>query len=415
MDAIILGNQDVLLKVMEFLGPRHVCIGLGATSRNFQRLSRGDSLWRVFWRDRCRYGPTGSDGDDGGGADGAGVGDVHKAALTFRHAIHEMGLADKLLCSSATRTKSGAANTKGKSEELAEAECDTGLTLYHAYVQKHSSMKLTNLRVEPFGHRFETDDELERCNLKSPQCTQTWPGQLSLVAVDDLPMRHRQSNSRVTCLNSAEAWCDYPGCTNARCGPEGCLRCYRFLPREFSHSRGAVRVYRECSRRDYDLVSFVTKCSWCSVSYCNEHVGVSGSRNRRRSHSNTASWYKCDECNLSSCPDCVSQVFLSPPEARGCGVITAGEACSTNICKRCTWYVGKKRQCRRDGNVPGGDYSKIQDEDDGIVTVKGDGTDSKVRMEFEEVETCCSKCLRHVEFRWKELSQVQESFGGFMP
>ena len=129
---------------------------------------------------------------------------------------------------------------------------------------------------------------------------------------------------------------------------------------------------------------------------------------------NSPLWYKCDECGLSSCLDCVSQVFVSPPDMRGCSVVTAGKACRRNACSNCIWYVGKRKKYVS-GNIPGDTRKPEQSAD--VITVKGADALKTRRNEWEEIETCCSKCLRHVEFRLKELAQVQDTFGlwGIMP
>ena len=168
---------------------------------------------------------------------------------------------------------------------------------------------------------------------------------------------------------------------------------------------------RECSERNYDMTSFV-KCSWCSVSCCNEHIDIM--HQNRNGVKGNEPWYKCDECNLSSCPDCVSQVFLSPPDMDGCKVVTAGKTCHRVVCNKCIWYVGKKKLDIVQ-NIPGGDYSRFGNFAE-IITVKGSELlKMDEPIDFGEVETCCARCLRHVEFRWKELVQITNSFGGFMP
>eukprot|EP00581_Thalassiosira_minuscula_P004235 CAMPEP_0183744528 /NCGR_PEP_ID=MMETSP0737-20130205/65775_1 /TAXON_ID=385413 /ORGANISM="Thalassiosira miniscula, Strain CCMP1093" /LENGTH=417 /DNA_ID=CAMNT_0025980169 /DNA_START=29 /DNA_END=1282 /DNA_ORIENTATION=+ len=417
---------------MEFLGPRHACITIGATCQDLRQLSKSNSLWNVFWKARCLF-PDVGDNDD----DGDGVASVHKAAYMFRHAIHEMGLDDKLLHASHPQTKSATRQmAKIKKEGEQPQSKDESTSLYFAYIQRHTMTKLTNLRLHPFPRRLKNDDETPPPDLRPPLCSQTWPGQLSsLVASENLDDDNYHRN-RVTCLNAAEAWCDHPGCDEARCGPQGCLRCYRFLPRDYgmSASGGGLWQARECSERSYDVTWFV-KCSWCSVSFCNIHV------RERYGTTSTTSWYKCDECQLSSCPDCVSQVFVSPPDVDGCQVVTAGKACRRPVCTKCIWYVGRETQivvgnipagkaCRRPvctkciwyvgretqivvGNIPGGDYACRGDSE--IVTVKGAEVDNWKFREWEDLEKSCSKCLRHVEFRMKELAQVQDAFGGLMP
>eukprot|EP00579_Thalassiosira_antarctica_P024958 CAMPEP_0202014728 /NCGR_PEP_ID=MMETSP0905-20130828/29965_1 /ASSEMBLY_ACC=CAM_ASM_000554 /TAXON_ID=420261 /ORGANISM="Thalassiosira antarctica, Strain CCMP982" /LENGTH=393 /DNA_ID=CAMNT_0048574709 /DNA_START=96 /DNA_END=1274 /DNA_ORIENTATION=+ len=388
----ILSNNDVLLRTMEFLGPRHTCIGIGATCQDLRQLSQCNSLWRVFWETRCLF-PEQEERNPSDESCGA---TVHKAASVFRHAIHEMDLTDKI---HASCMKNKSANRPISEEDQSEAE-EESTVLYSAYIQKHSMMKLTNLRVEPFAPRqLKNNNEIEQSsNLESPLCSQTWPGQASLV---DNPNNMR--NRVVTCQKSADGWCDHPTCKQARCGPKGCLRAYRFLLPDYSLSASGGLV-RECSERNYDYITFV-KCSWCSVSFCNEHVDRYYKQTKDRPTGR--SWYNCDECQLSSCPDCVSQVFPSPPDMNGCRVVTAGRPCRRNVCTKCIWYVGKEKQ-RTTVGIPGGDYAQSGEESE-IITVKGaEATAGRDGQEWEEVETACSKCLRHVEFRWKELEQVQD-------
>eukprot|EP00584_Thalassiosira_punctigera_P003712 CAMPEP_0172537828 /NCGR_PEP_ID=MMETSP1067-20121228/9365_1 /TAXON_ID=265564 ORGANISM="Thalassiosira punctigera, Strain Tpunct2005C2" /NCGR_SAMPLE_ID=MMETSP1067 /ASSEMBLY_ACC=CAM_ASM_000444 /LENGTH=98 /DNA_ID=CAMNT_0013323211 /DNA_START=24 /DNA_END=320 /DNA_ORIENTATION=+ len=95
-----------------------------------------------------------------------------------------------------------------------------------------------------------------------------------------------------------------------------------------------------------------------------------------------------------------------------CKVVTAGKTCLKKVCTKCIWYVGRKKQ-NLARNIPGGDYNQSSASD--ITIVKGSETTGSEGQEWEEVETSCSKCLRHVEFRWKELAHVQDAFGGFMP
>ncbi|KAL7532733.1 hypothetical protein ACHAXR_005580 [Thalassiosira sp. AJA248-18] len=418
----ILSNNDVLLRTMEFLGPRHVCIGIGATCQHLHQLSKCNSLWRVFWEARC-LSPSDEDSSATAADDNEEVfAAVHKAAIAFQHAVYDMDLTDKIFTSCMVK-KRMIANEHNNGEKYSESDGDgdgeNTTLLYSAYIQKHTMMKLTNLRVGPFGHQLKKN-ELEQSNLESPLCTQTWPGQLSLV-VDEAIEGNMRNNHRVTCLNSAESWCDHPTCNEARCGPTGCMRCYRFLPRDYSLSATGQLARGECTERNYDLVSFV-KCSWCSVSFCNQHVDRYYDQKQRGDRPPAArrasSWYKCDECQLSSCPDCVSQIFLSPPDVEGCKVVTAGKVCRRDVCKNCMWYIGKeKKQHDIKENIPGGDYSQSIESAE-IVTMKGVDVllGGKKVVQWEDgLETSCSKCLRHVEFRLKELAQVQESFGGFMP
>jgi hypothetical protein len=462
-------NDDILLRVMEYLGPHHACIGLGSTCRNLRRLSKDDSLWRAFWVSRCclhllppsssrQHLPGRKEEKDknknkmkekekdtekeksryycGGDNDDDDIEEVgpHGTALVFRRVMREMD-----------RSGGDVVATPSPSP------------LYEAYVRVHTMMKLHNLRVEAIvvggggssGRIIpKSDDDIaavERLtNLIAPACTQTWPGRLSdrRVMVDDSGIiaagdnnNNDNNNGRVgayviTCLNPAEAWCDDPKCDVARCGgSRGCLRRYRFSPippiisSEFLFGTGGSD--RECE----SPLSFV-KCSWCCVSFCNEHGGGGGSDDyfeRRRRHPGGGgggicgmrSWYECDECNLSSCPDCVSQVFpLYPPDEGGCRVVTAGRACRRSVCAMCVWRVGRKKQpngmTTMTEHVPGGDYGHLRRESSSYDVVTTRGIESH-REEWEEYETCCSRCLRHVEFRWRELTRVHESFSGFMP
>ena len=404
--ANIFENRDVVIRLMEYLGPRHVCLSLGSTCRTLHRLSQSNSLWKIFWMRRCLYTKSTNNGEyDRYTADN----NSHGAANVFRHAIYEMNLVEKL------KLFSFMSILQDRNSAQQSYDQDNDNTLYLAYVQQHTSMKLTNLRVQPFRQHQHTATKplgQQAVKLGSPVCTQTWPGQLSLI--ENIMDEDVNNNTRITCLNPAESWCDHPNCNHARCGTQGCLRCYRFLPRDYSMSAGGTIMSRECTERSYDFLSFV-KCSWCSVSFCNEHVGVARNRNVEQGQHTTPAWYKCDECNLSSCPDCVSQVFLSPPDMDGCNVVIADNTCHRKICKECTWFVGrKKNQQNISMNIPGGDYTQQIASESAIITVKGSSKETK-EIEWEEVETCCSKCLRHVEFRWRELAQMQDSFGGLMP
>jgi hypothetical protein len=102
-------NPDILLHILEFLGPRSTCLTIGSTNHTLRQLSQCDSLWRIFWVRRCLFFdkrmkkgdlphqllPNSSVRDDdwnnydskedGSGGEVA----VHNAVLTFRHdAIH---------------------------------------------------------------------------------------------------------------------------------------------------------------------------------------------------------------------------------------------------------------------------------------------------------------------------------------
>jgi len=385
----IFDNNDILIRIFQYLGPRHV-FGIGSTNHKLRQISKSDALWKGFWEIRCLYTSRRKPSDESSNDNTTIDDNVHKAAYVFRHAIFWMNLRDKL--QRPADITATIQNNNAKIENHTAIDSSDDHELYKAYIQKHTSMKLSNLRVEPFGRQLNTD-KLGQSNLRAPLCNQTWPGQLSLAMNNPVG-----NNTRITCLNPAEAWCDYPSCSQARCGPQGCLRCYRFLPRDYALS-ATGQIQRECSDRNYNSLSFV-KCSWCSVSYCSHHL---------------ADWYKCDECNLQSCRDCISQVFQSPPDMKGCNVVTAGDTCRRMICAQCTWYVGKKKQQNINRNIPGGNYKQASEAD--IVTIKGSELITKEgnKLEWEEVDTCCSKCLRHVEFRLKELEQMNLGFGGLMP
>ena len=368
--------------------------------------------------------------------DDLGYNEVHKAALTFRHALHLLNLQGK---SPSTHP------SQEEEEEANDYRCNETATysLYAAYIQCHAMMKLTNLR--PFqSSDGGVGDEAEHYQLRQKVCTQTWPGQLSLLNERLLQPNvnndnnGNNNNNTVTCLNAAETWCDHPTCNQARCGPLGCLRCYRFLPppvqrlqqqqRQQQHRGNRIAgdldgpgdilgAWRECTERNYDFVSFV-KCDWCSVSLCNKHINVYNNHNNgnKKKEGQGAIWYKCDECNQSSCPECISQVFpIQTPTI--CNVVTAGKMCGRQICSNCIWAVGKEGSADDTyvNNIPGG---KIPYNDDSsqVVSIRANDEEGRRRIELlTEKEMCCSKCLRHVEFRWRELSTVFDMFGGLVP
>jgi hypothetical protein len=412
------------------------------------------------------------------GTDAAPV--VHRAALTFRHAIRSLNLTSKLFAAPEQHDHPSQRRRQQQQlqedEDLTDSHHETTVSpssLYEGYIQTHSMMKLTNLRPVKFigngdtGH--EGQQQQQHYQLRQQVCTQTWPGQLSLLNERLLQPPHNANNNNnnvVTCLNSAEIWCDHPNCNQARCGPQGCLRCYRFIlppPLQYQQQQqqqqqqqlrennrllardldgpgdnnilGAWRTTnRECSERNYDFVSFV-KCDWCSVSLCNEHIdtvyngtrrrggGVEGATCRGRRQDEEV-WYKCDECNISSCPQCISQVFtIHPPQM--CHVITAGKKCGRQLCSNCIWAVGKEGPMDNNDNIddcasgnnniiPGG---KIRNDDDlEVVSIRARDDKERTRItRLKEKEMCCSKCLRHVEFRWRELSVVLNMFDGFVP
>jgi len=403
-------------------------------------LFRDDSELKLGFRaggghDNLNYCSNEGTRDDSGG-DIA----VHKAALTFRHAIQSLNLQSKF---EATNQRTHQLLQETDNDDDDDNNTTTS-SLYAGYIQTHSMMKLTNLRpVKSMNDDGRQHHEAQPYQLRQQLCTQTWPGQLSLLN-ERLLQPHANNNddaantnNTVTCLNSAETWCDHPNCNQARCGPQGCLRCYRFLPppvqrlqqqQQQQQLRGnriagdldgpgdILGAWRECTERNYDLVSFV-RCGWCSVSLCNEHIDVytthtnDGGRRRREQE---AVWFKCDECNLSSCPQCISQVFpIQPP--RSCKVVTAGKRCGRQICSNCIWAVGKEGGDCVSSNIPGG---KISTDDDSsqVVSIRARDDEGRRRIELlKEKEMCCSKCLRHVEFRWRELSAVLDMFDGFVP
>jgi hypothetical protein len=116
-----------------------------------------------------------------------------------------------------------------------------------------------------------------------------------------------------------------------------------------------------------------------------------------------------------------------------CNVMTAGKKCGRRICSNCIWFVGKEcsspssQQEQQESVIPGGkvitDYSvvsiKARGDDDTNNDEKRSGSGSISNRErihqLIEKEMCCSKCLRHVEFRWRELSVVIDMFDGFVP
>ena len=111
--------------------------------------------------------------EDGSGAEVA----VHNAVLTFRHdAIHSLHL----------QTKFQATHPQEEEEDEQHDSDDHTPSLYTGYIQTHLMMKLTNLRPSKFtdgddndnGHEEEEQYQLQ---LRQQLCTQTWPGQLSLL------------------------------------------------------------------------------------------------------------------------------------------------------------------------------------------------------------------------------------------
>jgi hypothetical protein len=288
----------------------------------------------------------------------------HKAAKMFLRAIDD--------CSS-DKTSVNQDNTK---------------SFFAAYVQAHWLLKSTNLRSTSNGESNQIF------------CTQTWPR--SLCERNANRWNDDANSNNVMCLNPAEVWCDFPSCNEARCGRQGCLRCYRFLPRDYSLSASGKIVGRQCRDRSYDMVTFV-KCSWCSVSFCNKHLGFYCDE-----HDDDC-WYQCDVCQSSSCTDCVSQVFVRPPSAAGCSVVTRGRVCGRKLCKDCSWYVGKSRNNDRSNSASTSSTSSK------VISQQGKMMNLGEKERLECVEECCPQCQPQVESRMKEMELMQNSFMGFMP
>ena len=300
--------------------------------------------------------------------------DCHKAAKMFRKSFHDINL--KTTNSHAQDTSSLRLNTSD------EDDVNNGNFLYTAYLQTHLLLKSTNLRLDK--------------NNDSEQifCTQQWPRSLcTRDAINRFNSDYNHIDHYVTCLNPAEVWCDHPLCKEARCGKQGCLRCYRFLPRDYTLSANGSIVGRQ-SERSYDIVSFA-KCSWCCVSFCDKHMKPysvqSWGRISREPH-----WYQCDVCQKSSCPDCVSQVFDSIPDPQGCQVISGGRLCGKKLCTDCVWYVGTLKNSSE------------------VVAKQGILTSTE-RESMTSIEECCPTCRLRVEKRMNEMEDMRNSFMGFLP
>ncbi|KAL7480682.1 hypothetical protein ACHAW6_006351 [Cyclotella cf. meneghiniana] len=368
---------------MSLLGPRHVCIGLGSTCRRLREVATSDTLWKEFWRRRCLFSTDGETRpnqsrcvditqDD---VDGSAM--CHKAAIMFRKAFRDMelnALAD-IRRNSSNCSLDSSVNQENKR------------SLFAAYAQAHWLMRSTNLRLDAKGE------------LRQTFCTQTWPRSLCDRNDANRWNNNNTSSNVVTCLNPAEVWCDHPFCKEARCGVQGCLRCYRFLPRDYSFSVSGMIVGRQCRERSYDMVTFV-KCSWCSVSFCNNHL-PSFIQERTRSPC-IGKWFLCDLCQLSSCSDCVSQLFVRPIDLEGCPIVTSGKICGRQLCKDCVWYVGTPRMNTNSNNSS-------------VISQQGGMTSLEERESWELVEACCPQCQPQVEARIKEMQLMQNSFMGFMP
>ena len=420
MEPELFNNDDILHRIMLLLGPRQVCLGIGATCHRLRDIAKDDmvrgmsnlsmhlslytinhtiisvcaliflmlifhvlfqniiKLWKEFSQRRCMIDvPDDSGTNSVAHAASAKIDDFeeeecHEAAKMFKKSYYDMlNVADGTTYSSSNLT----IGTSVSHENL--------YSFYTAYVHAHRLVKTTNLRLD------KQNDSRQKF------CTQTWPR--SLCNRDDINrFNNDYASHTVTCLNPAEVWCDYPSCEEARCGRKGCLRCYRFLPRDYTLSANGMIVGRQ-SERSYDLVSFV-KCSWCSVSFCNKHV-VSNFQTFRDSDKEQ-NWYHCDVCEVSSCPDCVSQVFLRTPDMRGCPTITSGRVCGRKTCKDCVWYVVKSKTAGRGSEV---------------VAKQGGAIGGIEKVDWTSIEECCPTCVARVKKRMEEMQLLQESFMGFMP
>ncbi|KAL3790008.1 hypothetical protein HJC23_011364 [Cyclotella cryptica] len=380
--ALLFSNDDVIYRIMSFLGPRYVCIGIGSTCRRLRDVARSDTLWREFWRRRCLLG-TDNDTNarnsrylSSAQDDVEEAAPVHKAAMMFRKAFRD---------SEVDATADIKQNSSGSSVGTSVNQGDKK-TLYAAYAQAHWLLRSTNLRLDEEGESRQIF------------CTQTWPRSLCDRNDSNRWNNDNTSPNVVTCLNPAEVWCDHPSCIEARCGAQGCLRCYRFLPRDYSLSASGMLVGRQCSERSYDMVTFF-KCSWCSVSYCINHI--SSLIEKPHGLPCNGLWFHCDVCQLSSCSDCVSQVFVRTPALEGCPIVTSGRICGRLLCKNCVWYVG----------TPRNDKSSNRS----VISHQGGMMSPEERESWEVVEACCPQCQPQVETRMKELQIMQNSFMGFMP
>mmetsp|Transcript_18687 Transcript_18687/g.38811 ORF Transcript_18687/g.38811 Transcript_18687/m.38811 type:complete len:492 (+) Transcript_18687:59-1534(+) len=489
-------TPDLLINIFQFLGPRHSIIGLGSSARHFREISQSDELWRFFWECRCLF-PRGEENCNNTCIQDLILSSqqsreeklIHDAAKLFRHSIISMGLEDVFLSQTSSsafprRDVSHGFNKGNIGGDIKATEVDatssheeksTSDTLYLAYVQVHQMMKRTNLRVGVNGDVSDYD-------LRQLLCTQTWPGQLSLLGNnrinhdlnrendDDININNigrdrggremeenlnhnRNNNNLITCLNPAETWCDHPSCTQARCGTQGCcLRLYRFLP-GYGYAYGVGSVINgnvatgtrvaEVTARNVTTqtataknVSFIPKCNWCSVSFCSEHIKPHfyqikeshldyprDERPLQLRNSYRKRWFTCHECKKSSCPDCIGEIFPSIPNPNGCKVVSAGKVCGRMVCGDCTWFVGREKRRKNTGNecngdkvscaIPGG---TIRTDPQNVRVERGiNGLQALFITEWEDVEQCCSRCLRHVEFRRKELIAVENSFGGLIP
>lgn len=296
--------------------------------------------------------------------------ECHKAAKMFRKSFQDISL---------NTTNSHVQNASSLHLNTPDDNANNSNLFYAAYIQTHWLLKSTNLRLNK--------------NNESEQifCTQQWPRSLcTRDAINRFNSDYNHIDHYVTCLNPAEVWCDHPLCKEARCGKQGCLRCYRFLPRDYTLSANGSIVSRQ-SERSYDIVSFV-KCCWCCVSFCDKHMEpYYEGKIRSEPH-----WYQCDVCQKSSCPDCVSQVFDSIPDPQGCQVVSGGRVCAKKLCIDCSWYVGTLKNSSE------------------VVAKQGVLT-STDRESMASIEECCPTCRLQVEKRMKEMEDMRNSFMGFLP
>jgi hypothetical protein len=284
-----------------------------------------------------------------------------KATRMFQKTFNEMGI-----------DRSGGTSNRTDNLKVDTSEPDNLNFFYNGFIQAHWLMKSTNLRLDKNSEQQQIF------------CNQSWPR--SLCNRDDINRFDNDYTSHtVTCLNPAEVFCDHPSCDEARCGKQGCLRCYRFLPRDYTLSANGTIIGRP-SERSYDMITFI-KCSWCYVSYCSNHI-ESGSLGQ--------DWYQCEVCQKSSCPDCVSQVYNHIPDPMGCQVVSNGRICGRKMCKDCTWCVGIVY-------------------DGAVIAEKESMMTSNEKESMSNVEKCCQACQLQVLERMQEMQKMQNSFMGFMP
>ena len=281
-------HDGIVIQILVLLGPKW-SVSLGSTCRGLRKNYKCDPVWAEFFMSRALNGRDSTA--------------VHKAAWMWRRELqiipnNAINGTDKVVSEASCQPREvDQVNQPSRGENI----------YFKAYVQKHMSMRLTNLRLEGRHDSERFPKYMSQLSTRQQLCSQSWPGQLSLVMDDAIG----GDANLVVCHNSAEAWCDHPSCYEARCGPQGCLRCYRFLPRDYSLSANRLAVSSECSERNYDCIRFY-KCSWCSVSFCQQHCDRFYQEGRQGS--SVMSWFKCDECGVQSCPDCSDQLFLERPD-----------------------------------------------------------------------------------------------------